>query len=54
MDEQAELLIADLRQEFQDPLDSNSVVLSSAYNRYGTIIGPAHYRQLSLRSNLVE
>jgi hypothetical protein len=41
MDEQAELLIADLRQEFQDPLDSNSVVLSSAYNRYGTIIGPA-------------
>ena len=50
MDEQAELLISDLRQEFQEPLDSNSVVLSSAYNRYGTIIGPAitdsyHYGQ---------
>jgi Capsule assembly protein Wzi len=41
MDEQAELLISDLRQEFEDPPDSNSVVLSSAYNRYGTIIGPA-------------
>ena len=41
MDEQAELLISDLRQEFEDPVDSNSVVLSSAYNRYGGIIGPA-------------
>jgi hypothetical protein len=41
MDEQAELLISDLRKEFEDPVDSNSVVLSSAYNRYGAIIGPA-------------
>jgi len=41
MDQQAELLISDLHRELADPVDSNSVVLESAYNRDGAIIGPA-------------
>jgi Capsule assembly protein Wzi len=41
MNEEAEMLITALHQEFADPVDSNSVVLESAYTRYGVIAGPA-------------
>jgi hypothetical protein len=37
--EEAQRLISDLHKELAEPADNNSVVLESAYTRYGTIAG---------------
>ena len=39
--EEAVRLLGDLRKELEQPHDGGSVVLESAYTRYGTIAGPA-------------